>query len=62
METVTTPEIQDIEFSATAQQWLSQPKKILIDGQWWDAASGKTFAVYNPASGQEIVRVPEGEK
>lgn len=30
METVTAPEIQDIEFSATAKQWLSQPKKILI--------------------------------
>lgn len=29
-----------------------------VNGCWADAASGETFAVYNPASGEEIARVP----
>ena len=31
--------------------------QLFIDGQWCDAASGKTLAVLNPATGQEIGRV-----
>ena len=30
-----------------------------IDGQWCDADSGDTIAVYNPATGEEIARVPK---
>ncbi len=30
-----------------------------IDGEWTKAASGKTFAVYDPASEQEIGQCPE---
>jgi len=35
---------------------------LLIDGQWVEAASGKTFPVYNPATGQVMAHVAEGEK
>lgn len=31
--------------------------QLLIDGQWRDAADGRTLAVFNPATGQEIGRV-----
>lgn len=31
--------------------------KLLIDGQWQDALDGRTLAVFNPATGQEIGRV-----
>ncbi len=31
--------------------------QLFIDGQWCDAASGKTMAVLNPATGQEIGRL-----
>lgn len=34
-----------------------QNTQLLIDGQWCDAANGKTLAVHNPATGQEIGRV-----
>jgi len=34
-----------------------QNTQLLIDGQWCDAASGKTLPVQNPASGEEIGRV-----
>lgn len=31
-----------------------------IAGEWRDAVDGKTFAVTNPANGEEITRVPDG--
>lgn len=31
-----------------------KPKKLLIDGQWVDAKSGKTFATRNPSTGEEL--------
>jgi len=30
-----------------------------INGQWCDAESGKTFAVVNPATGEEIAQVAD---
>ena len=38
-----------------------QPIKMLIDGQWVEAASGKTFETLNPATGEVLARVAEGE-
>ena len=31
--------------------------QLFINGQWQDAADGKTLAVFNPATGKEIGRV-----
>jgi aldehyde dehydrogenase (NAD+) len=36
--------------------------KMLIDGQWRDAVSGKTFETLNPATGEVIAHVAEGDK
>lgn len=41
--------------------WLAKPKQHLINGQWVNAASGKTFDVFNPADGSRIARVAEGD-
>lgn len=38
-----------------------QPKKLLIDGQWVSAASGKTFSKDEPSTGQPFVEVCEGD-
>ena len=35
-------------------------KKMLIDGQWIDAASGKRFETHNPATGELLATVAEG--
>jgi aldehyde dehydrogenase (NAD+) len=35
--------------------------KLLIDGQWRDSVSGKTFATYNPATEEVIAEVAEGD-
>lgn len=37
------------------------PKRLLIGGQWQEAASGKTFATHNPATGEELALVAEGD-
>jgi len=36
--------------------------RMLIDGQWRDALSGKTFATVNPATEEVIAEVAEGDK
>ncbi|MDA4124518.1 MAG: aldehyde dehydrogenase family protein [Thaumarchaeota archaeon] len=33
---------------------------MFIDGEWTDAASGETFPVFNPATGEKIDSVPKG--
>src|SRR5262249_39998216 len=36
-------------------------KKMLIDGKWVDAASGKKFETLNPATGELLATVAEGD-
>jgi aldehyde dehydrogenase (NAD+) len=36
--------------------------QLLIDGRWFDAASGKTFDTLNPATGEVIAQVAEGSQ
>jgi phenylacetaldehyde dehydrogenase len=46
--------------SSGAKAFIGRRHKLLIDGQWVDARSGKTFAVYDPSNGQQIAQVAEG--
>jgi len=43
-------------------EFLSKPRKMLIDGKWVEAASGKTFETYNPSTGEVLARVAEGDR
>src|ERR1035441_358082 len=36
--------------------------KLMINTQWREAASGRTFATVNPSTGEEICRVAEADK
>ena len=38
-----------------------RPKRMLIDGKWVDAASGKTVDSINPATGEVLAQVAEGD-
>ncbi|EDY18628.1 Aldehyde dehydrogenase (NAD(+)) [Chthoniobacter flavus Ellin428] len=49
------------QLTPSVRQFLSGPKQLLIDGEWMDAASGKTFSVFDPATGDTIAQVAEGE-
>jgi aldehyde dehydrogenase (NAD+) len=52
--------------ATAAKPKYSPPKvadqKMLIGGKWVESASGKTFDTTNPANGQTICRVAEGDK
>jgi phenylacetaldehyde dehydrogenase len=43
------------------QSFLSSPGKLLIDGEWVPAASGKTFETINPATEERLAEVAHGE-
>src|ERR1700722_10726275 len=45
-----------------AAQYLKGTKQLFIDGKFADAKSGKTFEVYNPATGDVLANVAEGDK
>lgn len=53
-------EIPEVEISQKVLEWISRPKKLLINGEWVDAESGETFEVYNPANGKVIAHVAKG--
>ena len=52
----------EIAIAPEVSRFLAQPHKLLIDGEWVAAASGKTFPVYNPATGKVMAQVAEGGK
>ncbi len=43
-------------------EYLSKPRKMLVDGKWVDSVSGKTFETYNPATGEVLATVAEGDR
>src|SRR5271154_117303 len=42
--------------------YVSATRQMLINGKRVDAASGKTFPTYNPATGEVLARVAEGDR
>jgi phenylacetaldehyde dehydrogenase len=46
----------------TATQFISKKHRILINGKWVESASGKTFPSYNPATGEVLAQVAEGDR
>lgn len=42
------------------QAYLESPRKLLINNQWVEAASGETFETYNPATGTVLARCARG--
>src|SRR5580693_6404354 len=43
------------------EAFIGSPRQLFINGQWCDAASGKTFETPNPATGETLARVAEGD-
>ncbi len=59
---IMTVTVESYRISDTVSRFLSRPRQLLINGRWVDAASGKTFEVVNPATGETVGRVAEGER
>src|ERR1700677_723092 len=54
--------LKEVPVSSAVTKFLEAPKKLLINGKWISAASGKTFEVKNPATGRTIAHAAEGDK
>ncbi|HEY7688030.1 MAG TPA: aldehyde dehydrogenase family protein [Dongiaceae bacterium] len=52
----------DNRLSKPTVAFLQAHRKLLVDGKWVAAASGKTFPVYNPATGTVLAQVAEADK
>jgi phenylacetaldehyde dehydrogenase len=50
-----------VTLERSVEEFTAAPRKLFIDGQWTDAASGKTFATPNPATGETLANVAEGD-
>jgi phenylacetaldehyde dehydrogenase len=51
-----------VEIDQRVTGFLAEPRKMLINGEWTESASNKTFPTYNPATGEVLVEVAEGDK
>jgi phenylacetaldehyde dehydrogenase len=50
-----------VELDDRTSGFLAAPKKLLIDGDWVEAASGKTFPTYDPATEEMLAEVAHGQ-
>ena len=51
----------EIAVSTSAMEFVAKDRQMLIGGDWVNAASGKTFEVFNPATGEVLANVAEGD-
>ena len=47
---------------ARVTSFVSRKHKMLINGKWVDSVSGKTFPTYNPATGEVMAQIAEGDR
>ncbi|MGH3154682.1 MAG: aldehyde dehydrogenase family protein, partial [Streptosporangiaceae bacterium] len=45
----------------SVEEFTAAPRKLFIDGQWVEAASGQTFETPNPATGETLAAIAEGD-
>ena len=50
-----------VTLDRNVEEFIATPRQLFINGQWVDAASGKTFETPNPATGETLARVAEGD-
>jgi phenylacetaldehyde dehydrogenase len=48
--------------SPKVSHFLKKPLRMLINGEWVEAASGKSFPVFDPTNGDVVVQVAEGDR
>ncbi|HZQ18042.1 MAG TPA: aldehyde dehydrogenase family protein [Terriglobales bacterium] len=42
--------------------FIEKPRKMLINNNWVDAVSGKTFPTYDPSTGEVLAQIAEGDR
>ncbi|HBW20540.1 MAG TPA: betaine-aldehyde dehydrogenase, partial [Actinobacteria bacterium] len=53
---------QAVPLDSNVASYVAKRRQMLINGKWVDAASGKTFPTYNPATGEVLAQVAEGDR
>src|SRR3974390_3233043 len=53
--------VSPMQIDSRVSDFIDKPRKMLIDGKWVTAVSGKTFPTYNPATGDVLAQVAEGD-
>jgi phenylacetaldehyde dehydrogenase len=51
-----------VQLDDKVTSFVGKKQKMLINGKWVDSASGKTFPTYNPATGEVLSNVAEGDR
>jgi len=51
----------DPRLDKKTSDFIAQKHRMYVNGKFINAASGKTFSVYNPATGEVMAQVPEAE-
>src|SRR6266496_1023505 len=54
--------ISPFQIDSRVSDFIEKPRKMLIGGKWVNAASGKTFPTYNPATGEVLAQIAEGDR
>src|SRR5208337_4206167 len=52
--------VSPIQIDSRVSDFIAKPRQMLIDGKWVNAASGKTFPTYNPATGEVLAQSAAG--
>src|ERR1700684_1317163 len=50
-----------VTLERSVEEFIGAPRQLFIDGQWADSASGKTFETPDPATGETLARIAEGD-
>src|SRR6201984_2603898 len=58
MATIAAP----VQLQSRVNEFLSKTRPLLIGGKWVSSASGKTFETYNPATGEVLAHIAEGDR
>ncbi len=50
-----------VTLEKNVESFIAAPHKLFINGEWTEAASGRTFETPNPATGETLARIAEGD-
>src|ERR1035438_10475137 len=51
----------NVTLDRDVETFTRAPRQLFINGKWADAASGKTFETPNPATGETLAHIAEGD-
>ena len=55
-------QVATIQVDEKVSRFVATPRKMLINGAWRESVSGKTFQTFNPATGDVLAEVAEGDR